>query len=188
MTLTIKRGEVLALIGPNGAGKSTTFNLVTGVLALTSGEVQFRGQPVAGLASRDIARRGMSRTFQHVKMVPEMTVLENVAIGGYLRSKSGTLKAMLRLDRAEERGLFADIALVKGWKGDTAGNLIYRKAARNFNPMAATAGKITVAEVEELVEIGELDPDQVHLSGAYVQRIFKGKDYQKRIEQRTVRK
>jgi branched-chain amino acid transport system permease protein len=96
------------LIGPNGAGKSTVFNLVTGVLSLTSGAVRFRGQPITGLASRQIARRGMSRTFQHVKMIPEMTVLENVALGGYLRTKSGSLKAILRLDRAEERSLFAE--------------------------------------------------------------------------------
>jgi branched-chain amino acid transport system permease protein len=108
VSFQIRAGEIVGLIGPNGAGKSTTFNLVTGVLALSSGQVLFRGQPVGGLASREIARRGMSRTFQHVKMVAEMTVLENVAIGGYLRSSSGTLKAMLRLDRAEEKRLFAE--------------------------------------------------------------------------------
>ncbi|MEO6278291.1 branched-chain amino acid ABC transporter ATP-binding protein/permease [Roseateles sp.] len=108
VSFQVRSGEIIGLIGPNGAGKSTTFNLVTGVLGLTSGRVTFRGRPVSGLASREIARRGMSRTFQHVKMVPEMTVLENVAIGGYLRSSSGTLKAMLRLDRAEEKRLFAE--------------------------------------------------------------------------------
>jgi branched-chain amino acid transport system permease protein len=78
------------------------------VLSLTSGEVNFRGRNVAGLPSREIARLGMSRTFQHVKMIPEMTVLENVALGGYLRSSSGSARAMLRLDRAEERQLFAE--------------------------------------------------------------------------------
>jgi branched-chain amino acid transport system permease protein len=108
VSFQVKAGEIIGLIGPNGAGKSTTFNLVTGVLGLTSGQVTFRGQSVGGLSSREIARRGMSRTFQHVKMVPEMTVLENVAIGGYLRSSSGTLKALLRLDRAEEKRLFAE--------------------------------------------------------------------------------
>jgi branched-chain amino acid transport system permease protein len=108
VSFQVRSGEIIGLIGPNGAGKSTTFNLITGVLGLTSGRVTFRGQPVGGLASREIARRGMSRTFQHVKMVPEMTVLENVALGGYLRSSSGTLKAMLRLDRAEEKRLFAE--------------------------------------------------------------------------------
>ena len=87
-----------------------------------------------------------------------------------------------------ERGIVGDFALVKAWKGDKFGNLVFRKTARNFNPMAATAGKITVAEVEELVEVGSLDPDQVHTPGIYVQRIFKGQNYQKRIEQKTVRK
>lgn len=86
-----------------------------------------------------------------------------------------------------ERGIRGDFAFVKAWKGDKFGNLVYRKTARNFNPMAATAGLITVAEVEELVEVGEIDPDQVHTPGVFVQRIFKGSNYQKRIEQRTVR-
>ncbi len=108
ISFDIRAGDIVGLIGPNGAGKSTTFNLVTGVLGLTRGQVRFRGQPVGGLSSRQIAQAGMSRTFQHVKMIPEMTVLENVALGGYLRSRSGTLQAMLRLDRAEERGLFAE--------------------------------------------------------------------------------
>lgn len=85
-----------------------------------------------------------------------------------------------------EKGIIGDFAFVKAWKGDKFGNLIFRKTARNFNPMIATAGKITVAEVEELVEIGELDPDQVHTPGIYVQRIFQGVNYQKRIEQRTI--
>jgi len=77
---------------------------------------------------------------------------------------------------------------VKAWKGDTEGNLVYRKTARNFNPMMATAGQVTVAEVEELVEPGTFDPDQIHTPGIFVQRIFQGSGYQKRIEQRTVRK
>jgi len=108
VNFSLKAGEIMGLIGPNGAGKSTTFNLVSGVLSLTSGEVLFRGEAIAGLSSRAIARRGMSRTFQHVKMVPDMTVLENVALGGYLRSHGGLLRAMLRLDRAEERQLLAE--------------------------------------------------------------------------------
>ena len=87
-----------------------------------------------------------------------------------------------------EKGIVGDFAFVKAWKGDKFGNLIFRKTARNFNPMAATAGKITVAEVEELVEVGELEPDQIHTLGVFVQRIFQGKNYQKRIEQRTTRK
>ena len=86
-----------------------------------------------------------------------------------------------------ETGLIADFAFVKAWRGDTAGNLVYRGTARNFNPLMATAGKITVAEVEELVPAGELDPNQIHTPGIYVQRIFEGAGYEKRIEQRTVR-
>jgi branched-chain amino acid transport system permease protein len=108
VSFEIRGGDIVGLIGPNGAGKSTTFNLITGVLPLTSGEVVFRGEAIGGQPSRQIARRGISRTFQHVKMIPEMTVLENVALGGYLRSSSGEIKAMLRLDRAEERRLFAE--------------------------------------------------------------------------------
>ncbi|MFL6303557.1 MAG: CoA transferase subunit A [Candidatus Sulfotelmatobacter sp.] len=86
-----------------------------------------------------------------------------------------------------ERWLRADFALVKAWKGDRAGNLIYRKTARNFNPMMATAAKVTIAEVEELVETGTLDPDAIVTPGIYVQRIFQGGGYEKRIERRTVR-
>jgi 3-oxoacid CoA-transferase subunit A len=86
-----------------------------------------------------------------------------------------------------ERWLRADFALVKAWMGDRAGNLIYRKTARNFNPMMATAAKVTIAEVEELVETGELDPDAIVTPGIYVQRIFEGHSYEKRIERRTVR-
>lgn len=86
-----------------------------------------------------------------------------------------------------ELALTADFAIVKAWKGDTAGNLIYKATARNFNPMMAMAGTITIAEVEELVPVGELDPNEIHTPGIFVQRIFQGNDYEKRIEQRTVR-
>ena len=108
VSFELRAGEIMGLIGPNGAGKSTTFNLVSGVLPATGGELRFAGEPITGLPARQIARRGMSRTFQHVKMIADMTVLENVALGGYLRSHSGTARAMLRLDRAEERRLFAE--------------------------------------------------------------------------------
>ncbi|MBI1267538.1 MAG: 3-oxoacid CoA-transferase subunit A [Cryomorphaceae bacterium] len=87
-----------------------------------------------------------------------------------------------------ESALTADFAIVKAWKGDTAGNLIYKATARNFNPLMAMAGKTTIAEVEELVPNGQLDPNQIHTPGIFVQRIFQGKSYEKRIEQRTVRK
>ena len=129
VSFNIRAGDIVGLIGPNGAGKSTTFNLITGVLSLTRGSVRLRGQAIAGLPSRLIARRGVSRTFQHVKMIPEMTVLENVALGGYLRTRSGTLKAILRLDRAEERSLFAEAEAqlqrigMAGQMHELAGNL-----------------------------------------------------------------
>jgi 3-oxoacid CoA-transferase subunit A len=86
-----------------------------------------------------------------------------------------------------EYGMTADYAIVKAWKGDKLGNLIYKGTARNFNPMMATAGKITIAEVEILVEPGELHPDQIHTPGIYVQRIFQGVNYEKRIEKRTIK-
>jgi len=87
-----------------------------------------------------------------------------------------------------ERGITADYALVKAWKGDRMGNLVYRHTAANFNPMMAMAGRTTIAEVEELVEVGELDPDHIHTPSLYVQRIFQGENYEKRIERRTLRK
>ncbi|MDZ7589596.1 MAG: branched-chain amino acid ABC transporter ATP-binding protein/permease [Rubrivivax sp.] len=108
VSFELHSGDIVALIGPNGAGKSTTFNLVTGVLSLSGGAVRWRGQAIGGKPSRAIARLGISRTFQHVKMIPEMTVLENVALGGYGRTRAGVLQAVLRLDRAEERQLFAE--------------------------------------------------------------------------------
>ena len=87
-----------------------------------------------------------------------------------------------------ERGIVSDLAIVKAWKGDHEGNLVYRKTARNFNPMAATAGRVCVAEVEHLVPNGEIDPDHIHTPGIFVDRIILGTNYEKRIEQRTVRK
>jgi len=110
MSLTVEAGEVMALIGPNGAGKSTMFNCVSGVDSASEGEVLFRGTAVTGLNSRQIAKLGMSRTFQHVRLLPTMTVLENVAIGGHLRGSKGVLPALLHLDRAEEARLLAEAA------------------------------------------------------------------------------
>ena len=110
MSLTVRAGEILALIGPNGAGKSTMFNQISGVDTPTSGEVLFLGKPVAGHDSREIARMGMSRTFQHVKLLPTMTVLENVAIGAHLRSHKGVLSSAWRLDRDEEARLLKEAA------------------------------------------------------------------------------
>src|SRR6266403_2680165 len=131
---------------------------------------------------------------------PQGTLAERIRAGGagipafFTRTGVGTLVAEgkdLRDFDGEtyvmERGLVADIAIVHAWKGDREGNLVYRKTARNFNPVMATAGKVTVAEIEQLVEPGEIDPDQIHTPGIFVQRIVQYPAYEKRIEQRTVR-
>ena len=132
---------------------------------------------------------------------PQGTLAERIRAGGagiygfYTKVGAGTLVAEGKPTITAhdgtfilETGLVADVSLVKAWKGDTEGNLIYRKTARNFNPNMATAGRITVAEVEELVEAGSLDPDAVHTPGIFVQRILQGAHYTKMIEKRTVRK
>ncbi len=136
-----------------------------------------------------------------VELIPQGTLAERCRAGGagipafFTPAGYGTEVAEGKETRefdgkwyVMERGLTADFAFVKAWKGDTAGNLIYKGTARNFNPMMATAGRVTVAEVEELVPAGSLDPNEVHTPGIYVQRIFQGAAYEKRIEQRTVRK
>jgi len=108
VSFDLRAGEIVGLIGPNGAGKSTLFNLITGVLPLSGGHVDYRGERVSGLGSRAIARRGLSRTFQHVRMIPAMSVLENVALGAHRRGRAGVLRAMLRLDRRDEQRLLAE--------------------------------------------------------------------------------
>jgi branched-chain amino acid transport system permease protein len=108
--LHVAAGEVLALIGPNGAGKSTTFDLVTGVRAPDAGAITILGERAAGRPARIVARLGVARTFQHVRLVPGMSVLDNVAIGAHLRGGAGPLRALLRLDRPEEAGLYAEAA------------------------------------------------------------------------------
>ena len=110
LSFEMRSGEILGLIGPNGAGKSTMFNLVTGVLPADGGSISFQGERIDGLASSQIARRGIARTFQHVNLVGAMSVIENVAIGAHLRGRHGTLRAMLRADRDEEARLLAEAA------------------------------------------------------------------------------
>jgi branched-chain amino acid transport system permease protein len=110
LSLKVHAGEILALIGPNGAGKSTMFNQLSGVDTPTSGQVLLRGQSVGGRGSRAIARLGLSRSFQHVRLLPEMSVLENVAIGAHLRGKSSVFSAAWRLDRSEEACLLTNAA------------------------------------------------------------------------------
>jgi branched-chain amino acid transport system permease protein len=110
LSFSLRQGEILGLIGPNGAGKSTMFNLISGALPLTSGDIVFRDESVAGRTPFEIARRGIGRTFQHVKLVPRMSVLDNVALGAYLRGGAGEVRAALRLDRAEEQRTRAEAA------------------------------------------------------------------------------
>jgi branched-chain amino acid transport system permease protein len=110
MSLTVRAGEVLALIGPNGAGKSTLFDCLSAISPPTSGSIHFRGEPTAKRRARDLARRGMGRTFQHVRLLGRMSVLENVAIGAHGRGRRGVVASVLRLDRAEEGRLLAEAA------------------------------------------------------------------------------
>jgi 3-oxoacid CoA-transferase subunit A len=137
----------------------------------------------------------------NLELVPQGTFSERIRAGGagipafYTPTGVGTIVAENKETREfdgrvylMERALKADFALIKAWKGDQRGNLVYRKTARNFNPMMATAARVTIAEVEELVEVGELEPDSVHTPGIFVKRIFQGELYERRIERRTVRK
>lgn len=108
LSFEVKAGQIMGLIGPNGAGKSTTFNLITGVLPLTSGNISFMGQKISGLSARKIATLGIGRTFQHVQLLPEMTVLENVALGAHLRANSGVISSLLHLERTSESQLLKE--------------------------------------------------------------------------------
>ena len=142
---------------------------------MLSGELEVELVPQGTLATRCMATGyGMPAVFLLAGIGTE------VAEGKEVRNFNGK-------DYLLEHAFDSDFAIVKAWKGDTLGNLVYKGTARNFNPMMATAGKITIAEVEELVEPGELDPNMIHTPGIYVQRIFKGVNYEKRIEQRTIR-
>ena len=129
MSLQVSAGEILALVGPNGAGKSTMFNQLSGVDTPTSGQILFRGKSVTGQSSRAIAKMGMSRTFQHVRLLPRMTVLENVAIGAHMRGSKGVLSAAWRRDRNEEARLLREAAIhveavgLKEYMHEEAGNL-----------------------------------------------------------------
>lgn len=136
-----------------------------------------------------------------VELTPQGTLAERIRAGGagipgfYTATGVGTPiaegKEVKVFDGKEyilEKGIVGDFALVKAWKADKLGNLVYRKTSRNFNPLAAMAGKITIAEVEEIVEVGELDPDHIHTPGVFVQRVLLGENYEKRIERLTVKK
>lgn len=149
--------------------------------------------------NKEFERQVLSRELD-LQLVPQGTLAERLRAGGagipgfYTRTGVGTqlaagkeTKIFEGQEYLLEPAIRADLSFVKAWKGDRAGNLIYRKTARNFNPMIATCGDITVAEVEELVEIGKLDPDQIHTPAIFVDRIFQGANYEKRIETRTIR-
>ncbi len=143
---------------------------------LLSGELEVELIPQGTLATRCMAAGyGMPAIFTPAGVGTEVAIGKESRV---FNNKSYLL----------ELAFDADYALVKAWKGDADGNLIYRETARNFNPLMAMAGKITIAEVEELVPVGQLNPDHIHTPGIYVHRIFKGINYEKRIEQRTVRK
>ena len=143
---------------------------------LLSGELEVELIPQGTLATRCMAAGyGMPAIYTPAGVGTE------VGEGKEVRNFNGK-------DYLLEYAFDADFAIVKAWKGDTHGNLIFKNTARNFNPLMAMAGKVTIAEVEELVEVGNLDPNQIHTPGIYVHRIFQGSDYQKRIEQRTIRK
>ena len=150
--------------------------------------------------NREFERQFLAGSLE-IEFCPQGTLAERMRAGGagipgfFTRTGVGTAVAEGKEHRMFgdhtyilEQAICSDLSLVKAWKGDTSGNLIYRKTARNFNPMAATCGRITVAEVELLVPTGELDPDQVHTPGIYVQRIIHNPAPEKRIEQRTIRK
>lgn len=135
-----------------------------------------------------------------LELVPQGTLAERIRAGGagipafYTATGVGTIVAEGKKSEVfdgrsyiMERSLYADLAIVKAWRGDSEGNLVFRKAARNFNPVMATAARVTVAEVEEIVPDGTLDPDQIHTPGIYVDRIIIGRDYSRRIEKRTTR-
>ena len=154
--------------------------------------------------NKEFERQFLSKELE-LEFTPQGTLAEKLRAGGagvpafFTRTGFGTLVAEGKETRrfkdihgeehdyVLEPSLTADLALVKAWKADAAGNLIYRKTARNFNPMVATAGKLCVAEVEEVVKVGELDPDQIHTPGIYVKRLVHNAKPEKRIEQRTVR-
>src|SRR4026209_2351245 len=182
----------LTIVGNNagadgfGMGVLLTTRQVKKVLASYVGE------------NKEFVRQVLSGELE-LELVPQGTLAERLRAGGagitglYTRTGFGTKltegKATKVFDGKEyvlEPGITAELSLVKAWKGDKSGNLIYRKTSRNFNPMIATCGKVTVAEVEELVEVGSLDPDQIHTPGIYVDRIIQGARYEKRIEFRTV--
>ncbi len=194
ITALHKKGTTGITLVSNNAG---TDNCGLGVL-LQARQVSTMVGSYVG-ENKEFERQFLSGELE-VELCPQGTLAERLRAAGagipafFTPTGVGTLRAEGKETREfdgrtylMEEALHGDFAFVKAWKGDTHGNLIFRKTARNFNPLVAAAGKITIAEVEELVPAGELDPDAIHLPGIYVQRIIKGERYEKWIEQRTVR-
>jgi 3-oxoacid CoA-transferase subunit A len=188
-----------------GVGNLTTISNNAGVDGLGNGLLLAAGQIRKHIGTyvgeNKLLEQMVLQRRVDLDLVPQGTFSERIRAGGagipafYTPTGVGTIVAANKETRdfdgrpyVMERALRADFAFVKAWKGDQWGNLVYRKTARNFNPMMATAATITIAEVENLVEVGELDPDLVHTPSIYVQRIFQGQLYEKKIEKRTVRK
>jgi 3-oxoacid CoA-transferase subunit A len=167
--LLLKKNQIKKMIS-SYVGENAEFER-----QMLSGELEVDLIPQGTLATRCMASGyGMPAIFTPAGVGTE------IAEGKEIRNFDGT-------DYLLEMAFNSDFAIVKAWKGDTSGNLVFKETARNFNPLMAMAGKITIAEVEELVEPGELNPDHIHTPGIYIHRIYEGKNYEKRIEQRTVR-
>ena len=195
---------LIAVVRDSGVRDLTVISNNAGVDDFGLGQL-LRGRQVRKMISsyvgenKEFERQYLSGELE-VEFCPQGTLAERMRAGGagipgfYTKTGVGTLvaegkevKTFEGQDYILERGIFADLAIVKAWKADTTGNLVFRKTARNFNVPAATCGKVCVVEVEELVEAGQLDPDKIHLPGVYVQRLFVGAPYDKKIEFRTVR-
>jgi 3-oxoacid CoA-transferase subunit A len=197
--------HLIAAIRQSGVGNLTVVSNNAGIDGVGLGVLLESGQ-IRKMISSYV---GENKTFADLYLKgeldlefnPQGTLAERIRAGGagipafFTKTGVGTLIAEGKETRSfdgetyvMERGLIADLAIIHAWKGDREGNLVYRKTARNFNPIMATAGRVTVAEVEHLVEPGEIDPDHIHTPGIFVQRIVHPTSFEKRIEQRTVRK
>ena len=197
--------NLIAALVINGARRLTTISNNVGVqgfgVGLLLSNRQIRKHIGTFMGDNPLLQEMLARGEIELEVIPQGTFIERIRSAGagiaafYTPTGVGTLVAQGKETRQFdghayllETALHADFALVKAWKGDSFGNLVYRKTARNFNPEMATAARVTIAEVEHLVPVGELNPDQVHTPSIYVNRIIQGTAYEKRIENRTVRK
>ncbi|QXQ06546.1 CoA transferase subunit A [Sphingosinicellaceae bacterium] len=196
--------KLITAIAASGVKDLTVVSNNAGVDGFGLGVLLERRQVKKMIASyvgenKEFERQYLSGELE-LEFAPQGTLAERIRAGGagipgfYTRTGVGTLIAEGKEHKdfdgetyILERGIVADLAIVHAYQADPYGNLVYRKTARNFNPNAATAGRVTVAEVEHIVEAGSLDPDGIHTPGVYIQRFFEGADFEKRIEQRTVR-